>query len=261
MVETFWGHQIAPKPLYDDFTKYCTNNPLDIYTPRCLQATGAMLDTLGKLNAYALDYPICTAEDSESKLKKQGRAQRMWLMSRLLATQGFSEQQIKTMGKCHSRACWGLQIIFLWCLIQNSLRPQIVAIIGFSATEEDYEPCEDNYATIYLNRADVKEAIHVKSNIKWEQCSYTLNYSNTDGQLDMVPYYNYLIDGGYGLKILVYSGDDDSVCATVGTQDWVSFFVYIQVFKLFKAISSIIVCRSGQWATALFQDLNGNNKS
>ena len=35
---------------------------------------------------------------------------------------------------------------------------------------------------------------------------------------DMTPIYNYLIDGGFGLNILVYSGDDDDVCATVGTQ-------------------------------------------
>ena len=37
-----------------------------------------------------------------------------------------------------------------------------------------------------------------------------------------VPLYNYLIDGAYGLDILIYSGDDDSVCGTVGTQNWVS---------------------------------------
>jgi carboxypeptidase C (cathepsin A) len=40
-------------------------------------------------------------------------------------------------------------------------------------------------------------------------------------QKDMAPLYNYLIDGGYGLKILVYSGDDDSVCATSGTDAWI----------------------------------------
>jgi hypothetical protein len=34
----------------------------------------------------------------------------------------------------------------------------------------------------------------------------------------MTPYYNYLIDGGFGLNILVFSGDDDDVCATIGTQ-------------------------------------------
>jgi len=36
----------------------------------------------------------------------------------------------------------------------------------------------------------------------------------------MSPYYKYLIDGGYDLKILIYSGDADSVCATSGTQMW-----------------------------------------
>jgi len=37
----------------------------------------------------------------------------------------------------------------------------------------------------------------------------------------MVPIFQYLIDGKYGLKILVYSGDDDSVCATIGSQQWI----------------------------------------
>ncbi len=58
--------------------------------------------------------------------------------------------------------------------------------------------------------------------IKWDECSYNLKYSQSDSNSDMVPNYQFLINGGYGLKILVYSGDDDSVCATVGTQDWVS---------------------------------------
>lgn len=35
------------------------------------------------------------------------------------------------------------------------------------------------------------------------------------------PYYNYLIDGGFNLDILVYSGDDDAVCGTIGTQSWI----------------------------------------
>lgn len=39
-----------------------------------------------------------------------------------------------------------------------------------------------------------------------------------DRHNDMTPYYNYLIDGGFGLNILVFSGDDDDVCATIGTQ-------------------------------------------
>jgi hypothetical protein len=92
---------------------------------------------------------------------------------------------------------------------------------------DTYEPCAINYATDYLNRDDVKEAIHVNSTIVWAECSSILKYSSLDFELDMVPIYKYLIDGGYGLKILVYSGDDDSVCATVGTQHWVSDLSYL----------------------------------
>eukprot|EP00475_Leptophrys_vorax_P033926 TRINITY_DN5413_c0_g1_i1.p2 TRINITY_DN5413_c0_g1~~TRINITY_DN5413_c0_g1_i1.p2 ORF type:complete len:481 (+),score=93.43 TRINITY_DN5413_c0_g1_i1:1740-3182(+) len=87
----------------------------------------------------------------------------------------------------------------------------------------DYQPCEEDFTTMYLNRADVQKAIHakIKPGILWGKCSDYVNYSREDGLNPMQGYYNKLIDGGYGLKILVYSGDDDSVCATEGTQDWI----------------------------------------
>lgn len=65
----------------------------------------------------------------------------------------------------------------------------------------------------------MKEALHVKTDVKWMECSYTINYEHASDST--APIYNYLIDGNYGLNILVYSGDDDSICATVGTQDWI----------------------------------------
>lgn len=83
---------------------------------------------------------------------------------------------------------------------------------------ETYEPCEDDYASTYLNRADVKLAIHVKEATLWESCSYKVDYNMTDSDVSTAPIYNYLIDGGYDLNLLVYSGDDDSVCGTIGTQ-------------------------------------------
>jgi carboxypeptidase C (cathepsin A) len=43
----------------------------------------------------------------------------------------------------------------------------------------------------------------------------------SDSLVSTAPIYNYLIDGGFGLNILVYSGDDDGVCATIGTQEWI----------------------------------------
>mmetsp|Transcript_41413 Transcript_41413/g.66619 ORF Transcript_41413/g.66619 Transcript_41413/m.66619 type:complete len:104 (-) Transcript_41413:104-415(-) len=37
----------------------------------------------------------------------------------------------------------------------------------------------------------------------------------------MEPVYKWLIENGGGLHITIVSGDDDSVCGTLGTQSWI----------------------------------------
>jgi carboxypeptidase C (cathepsin A) len=93
---------------------------------------------------------------------------------------------------------------------------------AFLALKDSYEPCEDNYAANYLNEPDVKNALHVKSSIKWEECSRTVKYEYMDKMLPMEHYYNELLNAvsNKDLRIMVYSGDDDSVCGTIGTQKW-----------------------------------------
>lgn len=100
----------------------------------------------------------------------------------------------------------------------------------------EYVPCEDNYAHNYLNSNEVKASIHVNTAISWAECSDVINYSYYDRALSStVPIYNYLIDGGFGLNILVYSGDDDSVCGTIGI---------VTNFSLLSYTLSIFVCIS-----------------
>ena len=93
---------------------------------------------------------------------------------------------------------------------------------AFLALKDSYEPCEDNYASDYLNDPDVKKALHVKSGIEWEECSRTVKYEYVDKMLPMEHYYNELLNSlsDKELRIMVYSGDDDSVCGTIGTQKW-----------------------------------------
>jgi hypothetical protein len=92
----------------------------------------------------------------------------------------------------------------------------------FKAVEE-YVPCEDNYAADYLNINAVKTAIHVRTDIVWAECSRTVKYEYADKMLPMEHYYKDLLNSSSdkNLRILVYSGDDDSVCGTVGTQKWI----------------------------------------
>ena len=43
----------------------------------------------------------------------------------------------------------------------------------------------------------------------------------TDVVLPMMPVYKWLIEKAPDLRILVYSGDDDTICATLGSQQWI----------------------------------------
>lgn len=182
-IDTYWGHQVIPKPDYDAYRVACDANPTSL---ACLRAESAVFSDVGDLNPYALDYPVCLS----SSPARFGRAQRIWLKNHILSGRGLGAADKKR------------------------LFPRLPSL-------EEYEPCADNYGNSFLNSAAVKDAIHVKSSIKWSECSNTVRYNSSDGQNDISKIYNYLIDGGFKLNILVYSGDDDAVCGTVGTQDWI----------------------------------------
>jgi len=193
-LETYWGHQLISKPLWDEYSDTCRkgNHPRSL--EECETLFLAMYKQIGNLNPYALDYPVCT-DDSRAGAKG-GRRQRVWMLNHFLDSmatmEGSDPQSIQTM--------------------RDTLKLESV---------DGYEPCAEDYMTTYLNTAEVKKAIHVKDDIEWQDCSRSLRYKQTDGKNDMTPYYNYLLDGDYGLDIMVYSGDDDDVCATVGTQSWI----------------------------------------
>jgi carboxypeptidase C (cathepsin A) len=181
MFDTFWGHQLIAKPTYDSYYKSCVlaKKP---NAKACARLEAKMNKQVGNLNPYALDYPVCTADN----VARKGRAQRTWLLNQIMYDRSKEDR----------------------------------ALLGVMSTEE-YEPCADDYADTYLNQDSVKAAIHVNSDIKWESCSYKIQYNMSDSRVSTAPIYNYLVDGGYKLDILVYSGDDDSVCGTVGTQSWI----------------------------------------
>ncbi len=189
---TYWGHQLVAKPTWDKYSKNCVETKpksMDEFTT-CETLMLKIMSQVGqKVNPYALDYPVCVGDDVAAR---RGRTQRRFMTSYLLSD--ASDELRAAVGLSHSHR---------------------------KLADSEYEPCEDDYTTDYLNRADVKAALHVQGDIKWEECSYSVRYSLKDKESDMTGYYNYLIDGDFGLDILVYSGDDDSVCSTEGTQSWI----------------------------------------
>lgn len=90
-------------------------------------------------------------------------------------------------------------------------------------SEGGYEPCEDEFSANYLNDPAVKKAIHVLDDIEWVECSHTTKYQMADKMLPMEKYYRTILNSKThpDLRVLVYSGDDDSVCGTIGTQKWI----------------------------------------
>lgn len=186
-VETYYGHQIISKPLWDKFDAICNKEHMNITVfEDCEYLYLAMYKDISGLNPYAIDYPVCL----DSNLK-YGRNQRKMLIENSLGA-----------------------------ITNSDIVRQIKQVLKLEPVD-GYEPCADDYMTSYLNQDSVKAAIHVKQSIVWADCSRSLRYKQSDGLHSMTPYYNYLIDGNYNLNILVYSGDDDTVCATIGTQSWI----------------------------------------
>ena len=83
-----------------------------------------------------------------------------------------------------------------------------------------YDPCADGKTQTYLNRADVKAAIHANASITWVDCSEVVDYSRFDLLTSMIPTYQYLLSAFPQGRYLVYSGDVDAIVPTTGTRLW-----------------------------------------
>uniref|UniRef100_A0A7S3D2V7 Carboxypeptidase n=1 Tax=Palpitomonas bilix TaxID=652834 RepID=A0A7S3D2V7_9EUKA len=82
-------------------------------------------------------------------------------------------------------------------------------------------PCIAEYLATYLNRADVKAAIHADPSIKWVQCSDTVDrVKYTYSYASMLPLYARFLNET-SLRVLIFSGDIDSVLPFTGTQAWI----------------------------------------
>jgi carboxypeptidase C (cathepsin A) len=82
-------------------------------------------------------------------------------------------------------------------------------------------PCVDSKGPdSYFNRADVKQALNVRSDLVWGMCSESVGNNYQRGEKASFYLYPKLINAG--LKILIYSGDTDAAVPVNGTQRWIS---------------------------------------
>lgn len=92
-------------------------------------------------------------------------------------------------------------------------------LASHQATLGDEPTCTDEHLLVnYLNRADVRAAIHVPEDVMdWDSCAplvYLIKYPNLPG--GMAPQMKSLVASKRHLTILVYNGDLDTVCDYLG---------------------------------------------
>uniref|UniRef100_A0A0V0HKD9 Putative ovule protein n=1 Tax=Solanum chacoense TaxID=4108 RepID=A0A0V0HKD9_SOLCH len=81
-------------------------------------------------------------------------------------------------------------------------------------------PCtDDRVATLWLNNADVRKAIHAEPATvigPWELCTDKIDLSHDSGS--MIPYHKNLTARGY--RAIIYSGDHDMCVPFTGSAVW-----------------------------------------
>mmetsp|Transcript_21233 Transcript_21233/g.21939 ORF Transcript_21233/g.21939 Transcript_21233/m.21939 type:complete len:467 (-) Transcript_21233:197-1597(-) len=176
MLETYWGHQMLSKPVWDAYQKDCVQAKIPNITV-CEAAIYKAYLGVGNINPYAIDYPVCVEDESSQRYT------------------------------------------FLKSLLSEVSNPDLRNLI--LSPDETYNPCTEDYATTYMNLPEVRKALHVNPDITWAMCSRSIHYKQTESKNSMVPIYEYLLSGPYDLDILVFSGDNDAVCGTIGVQHWI----------------------------------------
>ncbi|ONK69543.1 uncharacterized protein A4U43_C05F24080 [Asparagus officinalis] len=95
---------------------------------------------------------------------------------------------------------------------------------GFSSVKE-YDPCAGYYVDAYLNLPEVQKAFHAnitKLPYPWSVCSSFIGFGSIwiDSPATVLPTIKDLITSG--LRVWLYSGDQDSVCPVSSTRDLIS---------------------------------------
>ena len=162
-LHTAWGHQMIAQPTWQRFLLECKEAKRP-NLEHCASLEIEMHIQMGKLNPYALDYPKCIPEKDVQTDRLLNTIAKSFDLDRNRVAVGKKSPLFNTQG------------------IKNKF---------------EFEPCEDDYITRYLNRAEVQVAIHAipegDDAFTWKKCSSTLKYSHFDSQMSMVPIYKQLL--------------------------------------------------------------------
>ncbi|KAF8377120.1 hypothetical protein HHK36_030493 [Tetracentron sinense] len=93
--------------------------------------------------------------------------------------------------------------------------------------------CMTSERRFYLNLPKVQQALHANRThlpYSWSMCSDVLNYSNTDGNINILPLLKRIIQ--HRIPVWVFSGDQDSVVPLLGSRTLVRELAHDLKFKI-----------------------------
>jgi hypothetical protein len=210
--ESYYSHGLIAKPLWDKFLERC-NDPKSFMSKKCDYITNEMFNQFGHgINPYALDYPVCLDDngdfiDNESMKRPRSQKRRLGTADEISAT-----------GKKHIRTT-SSQLSQLMNLTRAG--PPLTV-----KESTDYQPCAEQHLMDFLDTPAVRKALHVDPSVTspWQKCG-GIEYSEDDVDTPTTDLYQELVAGAiageHNLNMMVFSGDDDSICSTAGTQYWI----------------------------------------
>lgn len=216
-VEALYSHGLLPRPLMQTWRETCANR--DSWQSHDCEKVNARIYEIVEpgFNVYALDFPVCLPVTTSSLDKNKQNNVR---------TGDQQQQQHRLLHAADKDAA---------DRTDNAATHQVRTLLSASSIhnpsylppEDVYEPCGQLYMREYLSQANVQKAIHVRSDarVDWSPCSpEKINYDLSDVEVSVIDAYKKLVTMGqndeHALRMLIFSGDDDSVCATDGTQAW-----------------------------------------
>merc|ERR1719273_172738 len=182
-------------------------------------------------NVYALDWPQCYTEESWTLSYRQSSHLHKTADKHLEKLMKLDEKKLRELGlkmpKKHLKQ--------MHANIKNgNLKPLVMDDVDISKDQEgtwttsdsSYVACSEYNAIEWLRAEEVQTALNVKT-LEWGVCSDEVYdaWPEIEWYYPMEEYYADIISNyaeEQQLKLMIYSGDDDSVCATSGTQFWLS---------------------------------------
>ena len=184
----------------------------------CDVACDNAMQEMGPVNIYQLFADVCVASGTA---RSNGAQLARTLAGVSTAQKVGSVNGVESVDSLAARSlARAREVVAYWAGVNHDAAPAADSSEGSGSGFPAESPCIDDFVDMYLNRADVREALHVRPDAGiWSVCTDEIDYSVDDLLSSMLPLYPKLIAAG--LRIWIFSGDIDGIVPTSGSRAWV----------------------------------------